>query len=193
MVVFLKDNDYLKDSYHSFDEVHSTASNIGFSCLLKPICFGKTKRFCKRFTPLLLHNRTTVEQFTINEYSRLARDQNEGFLSKYTSVKKWTDAMGLNLPSTAMIPVCYGGAFATKRKQFSMQSIQVWNTVTHSLARENNIAEGHYAERTWANMLYPVDTLKELTLKTLPNLAYEMGGEFGPVGRLFAQKDFKEG
>jgi hypothetical protein len=192
VVVFLKDNDYLKKSYHSFDTVYSTTSNTGFSCLLKPTCFGRTKRFCKKFTPLMLHNRTTVEHYTINEYSRLARDENNSFLSNYTSVVQWTGAMGLNLPDTALIPVCYGGAFATTRKQFSMQSVQVWEKVTSSLARDNNIAEGHYAERSWANILFPIDILKELTTNALPYLAYEMKGEYGAVGMSFARKDFKD-
>ena len=51
------------------------------------------------------------------------------------------------------VPVCYGGIFAAKMLVIHRQSMQVWRALERALERGENIAEGHYAERSWARLM----------------------------------------
>jgi len=56
-----------------------------------------------------------------------------------------------------LVPVCYGGVFVALWGQLSSEDAAVtphgWKVIAHALSRTNNLEEGHYAERWWAELL----------------------------------------
>ena len=61
-----------------------------------------------------------------------------------------------------LVPVCYGGSFVAARASIEAVPHAIWVALERSLARGDNIEEGHYAERSWAALLtlpagYPAD------------------------------------
>merc|ERR1740133_716411 len=54
-----------------------------------------------------------------------------------------------------LVPVCFGGRFMTRWGQLSFDDapIENWSTITKGLGRGDNIEEGHYMERWWADIL----------------------------------------
>ena len=56
-----------------------------------------------------------------------------------------------------LVPMCYGGVFSTLWGQLAAEDAPVtphgWKAITHALGRDNNIEEGHYIERWWAELL----------------------------------------
>jgi hypothetical protein len=159
IVFFFKDNNYHRESYRPFDEVFTLTSELGFSCALKPIwCDCPEGNFqCKPNSGLSLHNRTELEAFEMrHRHIRLDRDYGnvDKFVSDvYPNLKTWKDSMGLVTVDSKTTPVCYGGVFAVKKERLLDQSNDSWNNMEKSLTREDNLVEGHYAERMWASIL----------------------------------------
>ena len=54
-----------------------------------------------------------------------------------------------------MVPVCYGGSFITSLRTIRQSPVQNWTAIVHALSRGDNIEEGHYMERLWAQLLTP--------------------------------------
>ena len=54
------------------------------------------------------------------------------------------------------------------------QPQSVWQNVTKSLSRDDNIVEGHYAERIWLSALTPdaTNVLQEMSNKLEPYVAF---------------------
>ena len=56
-----------------------------------------------------------------------------------------------------LVPVCFGGVFTTLWGQLSSDDAPVtphgWKAITHGLSRFDNLEEGHYMERWWADLL----------------------------------------
>jgi hypothetical protein len=56
-----------------------------------------------------------------------------------------------------LVPICYGGVFATQWGQLFSEDAAVtprgWNHIARSLSRGDNILEGHFMERWWAELL----------------------------------------
>jgi len=56
-----------------------------------------------------------------------------------------------------VVPTCFGGVFATQWGQLASQDAAVtphgWAVITNELSRADNIEEGHYMERWWADLL----------------------------------------
>eukprot|EP00536_Pseudo-nitzschia_multiseries_P014107 jgi/Psemu1/37590/gm1.37590_g len=56
-----------------------------------------------------------------------------------------------------VIPTCFGGVFATQWGQISSEDAPItphgWSVITNELSRADNIEEGHYMERWWADIL----------------------------------------
>ena len=156
IVFFLKDNDYHVENYYTFEEVFSSAVEIGFGCLEKPVCDCDNEQCnIKKDIPLMLHDQKKLNTFSMNTHNRLDRDKSKQVFKtkQYRRLKDWKEAMKFVIPHSEAIPVCYGGMFASKRKQFLNQPKQVWENVAQSLSRGNNIVEGHFAERLWAAIL----------------------------------------
>ena len=56
-------------------------------------------------------------------------------------------------PYPEIVQVCYGGAFAAYVSNIKKRDMPIWKALEKTLSRGNNIAEGHYAERSWAYLL----------------------------------------
>ena len=51
--------------------------------------------------------------------------------------------------------MCYGGNFAAAKRNIERVGRKSWENLRQSLARADNLEEGHYAERAWAGLLSP--------------------------------------
>ena len=148
LIFFVKDNNHAIRAYRPFDVVFATALDAGFACVQRPPKMHKQ-------TALPLHAKQRFGEFVIKEYNHFDRDENSAFKSKYNNLKEWSDDVGLIFPDSDYINVCYGGSFVTQKKGLLSQSELVWAKLSISLSRGNNIAEGHYAERSWASIASP--------------------------------------
>jgi hypothetical protein len=157
IVVFLKDNQYHQDYFRTFDELFTYTTEEGFGCVEKPVCDCDNVQCNDRHDiPLMLHNQTLLDNYSMNSHTRLDRDKKrvDPFKSKeYSILKDWKDAMNFVVPRSDAVPVCYGGMFAAKKKQLLNQPIEAWQNMDKSLSRGDNIIEGHFAERMWAALL----------------------------------------
>jgi hypothetical protein len=129
------------------------------------------------------HDLELVRNFSSQKYERLRRDDNTQFASsQFQTLGDWWDNIttpssfqdddsnattstststttpndaraSSSSSSSAIVPVCYGGNFLFLTQQLRHVPQQVFQRMTTSLARGNNIVEGHYAERTWARLL----------------------------------------
>jgi len=76
-------------------------------------------------------------------------------------LNKWWDRLGITFgnrngssdDSASVIQVCYGGNFAVRMDNIRAVNYSLWPLLVASLARNDSIEEGHYAERTWAGLL----------------------------------------
>jgi len=109
------------------------------------------------------HYRSKLLKYTISDYHRLKRDGMNSFKSPYADMGEWlekavfagnpSDFSLLFSPSTSLVPVCYGGNFAARRSQIGRNPQWLYKNMASSLERGDNIAEGHFAERSWAALL----------------------------------------
>jgi hypothetical protein len=54
-----------------------------------------------------------------------------------------------------LVPVCFGGSFITSHRTIEQSPVKNWTAIVHALSRGDNIEEGHYMERLWAQLLTP--------------------------------------
>ena len=187
LVLFIKDNNYHKDTYIPFPHIFTTASDAGFGCIQK---IGVPSR--GKHLPLELHSKIFIEQFNISQYSRLHRDKNLVFKSNFQNLGEWSKTLGLVFPDSEYINVCYGGNFLIQKRGILSQSEDTWTNMTISLSRGDNIQEGHFAERAWASIVappppdLPLDVLSEIVRPFVTNLANKKNPD---QGRLFISKD----
>jgi hypothetical protein len=73
------------------------------------------------------------------------------FKSPYDTLADWHAALGISIPPV-VTPICYGGMYLVKRSKIERVSHDIFDRMTESLSRGNNIEEGHFAERTWASL-----------------------------------------
>ena len=73
--------------------------------------------------------------------------------------------------------MCYGGIFATSVENIYKQDMTMWMKLEMSLARGDNIEEGHFVERSWAALLS--NPLELLQIEALQN--YSTGIEGNPL------------
>ena len=157
IIFFMKDNEYFFDKnlpYNDMDEMFTQTFETGFSCLAKPTCDCSLDCEYGKMQPTMMHDTEFLFGFNLNHYSRVKRDKNDIFLSmEYPTLKSWYDDVGFRPPPSKTVPVCYTGVFAIKKRQIFNHPKKVWDTMVKTLTRGDNIIEGHYAERTWANVL----------------------------------------
>lgn len=160
VVIFMKDNKRFRTMYRKIEDVFSLATETGFVCLKKPECDCHKPCNMGRHEPTMMHRQSYSMGFSLDEYARMDRDKNTVFLNdQYRDLQSWKDAMGIHLPAAETIPVCYNGLFGATKKQVLNQSFETWEKITNSLARADNIIEGHYAERMWASLLSEPDEI----------------------------------
>ena len=75
----------------------------------------------------------------------------------------WMEATSIAtaLETQTVVPVCYGGVFLTTYSQIDVPPQGLWRKLATSLTRDDNIEEGHYAERSWAALLSRPLTLQQ--------------------------------
>merc|ERR1712232_83757 len=61
------------------------------------------------------------------------------------------------LPSSTVVPVCYGGTFAASSSSISAAHKEFWPVLEESLRRGNHIEEGDFVKRLWAALLAPLN------------------------------------
>ena len=215
LVLFIKDNNYHVDTYIPFSEVLTTASDAGFGCVQKIgidlFLDCQSESGCESrpgdgadgisrqegsynisHVPLELHYKPYLEQFSIPGYARLERDEDFVFKSPYVTLGGWREALGLVFPDSDYINVCYGGNFLYQKRGILSQSVDAWANMEISLARGDNIQEGHYAERSWASLVgaSPRDmAVDELGEKVKPFVTYWRDNILGDHGRSYIPKD----
>merc|ERR1712129_92712 len=92
-----------------------------------------------------------LAKFRMKKYRGSSQD-----FSASENFAEWVQRMGVNLQQPVM-PVCFGGNFAVRRRNIFRMDPAVWARLEKSLARSDNMEEGHFAERLWANMLWPLE------------------------------------
>jgi hypothetical protein len=189
IVVFLKDHHYETMMNFDFDHMFQLASSeVGFSCVMRPRCDCGPQ--CDYF-PYMIHNFTSIDNFTLPMYANFDRDDNTNFVSnEYPFLQRWRKDMGIEIKipnSVNTVPICYGGNFLFKKKQVLNQREQVWKNMEKSLSRDNNLIEGHYAERLWAPILTNMDeTYSKVVEETLLPDAKEVDGfHCGMTGQFY--------
>ncbi|OUS41723.1 hypothetical protein BE221DRAFT_196608 [Ostreococcus tauri] len=65
----------------------------------------------------------------------------------------WSESLRIDLRSSVVTPVCYGGVFATLGAQITARGHNFWYKIAQSLTRGDSIEEGHFMERLWAHVL----------------------------------------
>jgi len=152
LVLFMKDNDRLVRVSRTFHEAFAIASSTGFTCFRRP---NGNDWSHKRFIPLSLHRKSRLDLFQIKDYDRTGDESNPNFAAKYRNLGEYREAIGIKYPDSALVPVCYGGMFMTQKRGLLKHPASVWTHLTSSLSRDNNIEEGHFAERLWATLVSP--------------------------------------
>ena len=99
----------------------------------------------------------------MHSYNRLRRDSAKSFRASYADMGEWLEeAVFAGNPSNfslllsssnTLVPVCYGGNFAARRSQIARNPLWLYKNIASNLERGNNIAEGHFAKRSWAALL----------------------------------------
>ena len=174
VVLFMKDNEYLLQHSKYLDEVLDSTSAVGFGCFLGPRCWVCEQNMWEGNVPLLLHDKNIVDSFSMSEYNHFDRDESDHFPSPFNNLRAWVNHVGLSIPDIEAVPVCYGGAFAVKEKQFLKQPLDVWRKMELGLSRANNIEEGHYAERMWAAILTDDVSMEIVSKAMVPFVSKKM-------------------
>ncbi len=164
IIIFMKDNVMIHTTVtlRSMETMLNIASADGFACALEPI---RRKSF--------FHMTDALGNFYMDDYTGVIGRKNrpEGnpndrkvvFKSQYQNMAGWLHDMGILQPRP-LVPVCYGGIFAVTKSQISQVPQEIWRNLERSLSRGDNIEEGHFAERTWAGLLYPQVSMEEMNL-----------------------------
>ena len=106
------------------------------------------------------HETKLLERFAINSYSgkdpqrykSMSGSEPVPFKSTHRNLGEWAKSVPFVL-NAEIVPVCYGGSFAATTVSITKHPKLVWQQITKSLSRGNNIEEGHFAERSWAALL----------------------------------------
>jgi len=154
IIVFLKDT-FFEISQNSlgsqnFGDLLCIVEFYGFGCL--PMEDVKVPLFSEfdllRSFTMTKHNRQGGSVISVNETEVPFNNTN------INSFGEWLDNLSLPIfPTQNITMACYGGNFATTKKQIMKKPMWVWEAIEHSLSRGNNIIEGHFVERAWASLL----------------------------------------
>lgn len=157
VIVFLKDS--VNEAVHQggrfrqrslSDLIRVASSENGFACGLKISTSGMSA----------YHEKATLSSFFMYRYTKGQREYNVTDTAPFHSSFANLGAFYTSLKAKPSfdeepdaVPVCYGGIFAAKMPAIHRQSMQVWRSLEKALERGENIAEGHYAERSWARLM----------------------------------------
>jgi hypothetical protein len=175
VVFFLKDdisaeNLHQDGSWNSFSDMLQIASSErGFACGIQPsyIDAGPNRYFVSAY-----HEYDTLKEFSMRSYSRNIKGYSldtASFLSGFKNIDEWARSLPGNPEPQEIVQVCYGGVFAASVQNVLKQYQALWQAITQSLSRGNNIQEGHFAERSWARLLST--PLKPVQVRALTDTA----------------------
>ena len=120
VVLFLKDTAL---DVHTLNKPRSLYHVIRIASIRDFACF-----FPPYQDQSVFHETETLNSFNMNDgYSRLDRDKEDEFESKYEALKEWADSMGFGLPTT-LTPVCYQGSFAATVSQI-LKGGNIWGEI----------------------------------------------------------------
>jgi len=145
--------------------VRLASSSNGFGC------YGSPRKDASAY-----HDTTKLSQFVIGEYTRskgYSPNGNIPFRSSYVNLGAYWLAINVTLPQK-LVPVCYGGIFAASVENIYKQDMKMWMKLEISLARGDNIEEGHFVERSWAALLS--NPLELLQIEVLQNYSTGIHG-----------------
>lgn len=154
VVLFIKDNDHRSQLWDlwSIEDMFRITSSNGFACAESVLPAPGEIGF-EGVSISIYHNVTRWREFTNGGYAREEnRDSIHDFKSRYKNLGAWADELELPVPYP-FVPVCYGGIFMTTKNQIAKKSKAMWKSLEKSLSREDNIEEGHFAERSWSMLL----------------------------------------
>ena len=159
VVFFLKDdisekNLHQAGHWNDFESMLRVASlENGFACgiTLAEADFGASKFYISAY-----HEWHTLSDFSMEAYGRNIKGYAADivpFESEFHKLGDWFNSLDGIEPSQDVVQVCYGGVFAASVSNIKRQRQSVWDSLEKNLSRGSNIQEGHYAERSWANLL----------------------------------------
>jgi len=84
-----------------------------------------------------------------------------------------------------IVPVCFGGNFMSSMRAIRQSPVRDWAAVVESLSRGNNIEEGHFMERLWADLLsQPLSLDQEAKILDYKSRHFPEGAFGGMIVRL---------
>jgi hypothetical protein len=153
-VVFLKDdvswsNLHQVGDWQTLRELLQVSSVRGFACGVEPSKFGIEEDM---LSLSLYHKWSHLADFGMKTYSRTRegyRDQEKSvFKADFESLGDWVyNTVGIEVAQSfgTVLPVCYGGVFAATAANINKRNVTIWENIERSLARGDNIEEGHFA------------------------------------------------
>lgn len=148
----------------NFNDMIRIVSDRGFACATRPRKHS------------IFHNTSVLGKLEMKSY--------KGDVFNSTSLRKWWARIGINVPRP-FVPVCYGGHFATTGRQLQRVDTRIWKKIVRSLEHGDNIAEGHYAERSWSALLSPqfsCEFANEIGRHAASTVLHYKGGYLGTLG-----------
>ena len=194
VVLYLKDTRLIHQQA-KFSPLHTmilqAGSEVGFACGLIPsiryadyLTYGSFSAWHHTETLLTLKKTSYV-----NKYRDGTSSQKEPFQSHMHNMKDWMEtSLKMEPPTQTIVPVCYGGMFATNARRIRQHEAELFDRLVSSLSRGDNVEEGHYAERLWATLLSaPLDNamLENITKASQGFLDIN---HFGMLGALYSCK-----
>jgi len=164
VILFLKDTNKIHQQAKRNsmeDMIRTAADDQGFACGLIPLVTNGKFGY-KDLS--YWHSVNEMREFKMSHYNKgVYEDSSKYFRSSYSNLGEWLDVIGTTF-HTDPIPVCYGGVFAVKYKQFTDEVCRVLGAAIHGLERADNIEEGHYMERLWAALLTDTGVAQRVSL-----------------------------
>jgi hypothetical protein len=181
IVVFLNDNVSEKNHHQpgqwvSFENmIRLASSKNGFACGILP---GASK-FQPNYQMSAYYDLESLKRFSKREYASRNLYDKDGvnFQSAYPNIRSFYGSLNAGPITTDVVPVCYGGIFATSVKHIQQKDIAVWKAVEKKLTRGDSIEESHFMERLWALLLSrPLEPYQAEALRNASNYIYQLNG-----------------
>ena len=150
VVMFMNDMPYRSKDWlwWNINDILRIVSANGFSCVES--CFEVPSR--KK-----LRGAFISPYHSVAKLANYKPDFYKGFVpwfeSNFDNMRDWFESIGVSdLLRRFVIPVCYGGSFATTKGQLLQANSTISKMMTY-LSRNKDIEEEYFAERTWAAIL----------------------------------------
>lgn len=153
--VFLKDTREihqpgLRRSLH--DIVHMARGPQRFACGIIP----RAPTNFKYVDISAWHDTSVLRSFRLKQHTHdiyNATPSGVTFQYPFGNLGAWATLLGIELARNEVVPVCYGGNFASTGSQLLSYSQSFWFKLEKSLTRGDSIEEAHFMERLWAHLL----------------------------------------